>query len=170
MAKKMKMPFFLTKDFWSKNSKERAIAKAKHDLAGEELERKIVELDIENENDRKIALLGIDKKYGKLTDVEHDKQVATINGKPYVGVIKTNFDPSKPKNGYFELDWNERFIEDLITAGYTGEDNNEVVNKWFNVLCRNVMMEEMDSDVMQELKDNIKENKTDLGDGKVEYS
>ena len=31
-------------------------------------------------------------------------------------------------------------------------------------------MEEMDSDVMQELKDNIKEDKKDLGDGKVEYS
>ena len=53
MAKKMKMPFFLTKDFWRKNSKERANAKAKHDMAGEELERKIVELDIENENDKK---------------------------------------------------------------------------------------------------------------------
>jgi hypothetical protein len=170
MKIKGKLPFVFTKDFWQGDKKQKEIAKAKYTLAGEELEKKLVELEDMTDTERQIALLGIDKKYGKLSDVEHDKQVATINDKPYVGVLKTNFDPTKPKNGWFELDWNQKFIDDLVTAGYTGEQDEDVVNKWFNDLCRNVMMEEMDQDVMQELKDNIKENKNDLGDGKVEYS
>ena len=43
-------------------------------------------------------------------------------------------------------------------------------NKWFNDLCRNIMLEDMDEDVVDALKENIKENKKELGDGKVEYS
>ena len=57
-----------------------------------------------------------------------------------------------------------------MTAGYTGEKDEEVINKWFNDLCRNIMLEDMDEDVVDALKENIKENKKELGDGKVEYS
>jgi hypothetical protein len=170
MKNKIKMPFIFTKEYWQKDKKQREISKAKYNLAGEELEKKLIDLEITNDEEKQIALLGVDKKYGKLSDVEHDKQVSTIKNEPYVGVLKTNFNPAKPKNGWFELDWNQKFVDDLVTAGYTGEKDEDVVNKWFNDLCRNVMMEEMDSDVVQELKDNIKENKTEIGDGKVEYS
>ena len=57
-----------------------------------------------------------------------------------------------------------------MTSGYTGEKDEEVINKWFNDLCRNIMLEDMDEDVVDALKENIKENKKELGDGKVEYS
>tara|TARA_Y100000591_G_C21762415_1_gene660825 strand:- start:696 stop:1205 length:510 start_codon:yes stop_codon:yes gene_type:complete len=165
-----KRPFILTKEFWQTDSLSRKVAQAKHELAGEQLDRRLAELQITDVDKLKVENLNIDKKYGKISDVEFDKQSATLKGEPYVGVLKTHFNPQEPKNGFFELDWNDKFIEDLMTAGYTGEKDEEVINKWFNDLCRNIMLEDMDEDVVDALKENIKENKKELGDGKVEYS
>tara|TARA_B100001094_G_scaffold280128_1_gene290738 strand:+ start:980 stop:1489 length:510 start_codon:yes stop_codon:yes gene_type:complete len=167
---KSKRPFMLTKEFWQTDSVARKIAQAKHQLAGEQLDRRLAELEITDVDKLKVENLKIDKKYGKVSDVEFDKQSATLKGEPYVGVLKTHFNPQEPKNGFFELDWNDKFIEDLMTSGYTGEKDEEVINKWFNDLCRNIMLEDMDEDVVDALKENIKENKKELGDGKVEYS
>jgi hypothetical protein len=165
-----KRPFMLTKEFWQTDSISRKIAQAKHQLAGEQLDRRLAELEITDVDKLKVENLKIDKKYGKVSDVEFDKQSATLKGEPYVGVLKTHFNPQEPKNGFFELDWNDKFIEDLMTSGYKGEKDEEVINKWFNDLCRNIMLEDMDEDVVDALKENIKENKKELGDGKVEYS
>lgn len=165
-----KRPFMLTKEFWQTDSLSRKVAQAKHELAGEQLDRRLAELEITDVDKLKVENLKIDKKYGKISDVEFDKQSATLKGEPYVGVLKTHFNPQEPKNGFFELDWNDKFIEDLMTSGYTGEKDEEVINKWFNDLCRNIMLEDMDEDVVDALKENIKENKKELGDGKVEYS
>ena len=165
-----KRPFMLTKEFWQTDSLSRKVAQAKHELAGEQLDRRLAELEITDVDKLKVENLKIDKKYGKISDVEFDKQTATLKGEPYVGVLKTHFNPQEPKNGFFELDWNDKFIEDLMTSGYTGEKDEEVINKWFNDLCRNIMLEDMDEDVVDALKENIKENKKELGDGKVEYS
>tara|TARA_B100001287_G_C22525978_1_gene454999 strand:+ start:326 stop:835 length:510 start_codon:yes stop_codon:yes gene_type:complete len=167
---KSKRPFILTKEFWQTDSLSRKVAQAKHELAGEQLDRRLAELEITDVDKLKVENLKIDKKYGKISDVEFDKQTATLKGEPYVGVLKTHFNPQEPKNGFFELDWNDKFIEDLMTSGYTGEKDEEVINKWFNDLCRNIMLEDMDEDVVDALKENIKENKKELGDGKVEYS
>jgi len=46
------------------------------------------------------------------------------------------------KNGFFELDWNEYFVLQLRTAGYSGTTEEEVVDQWFSELCRNVGAEE----------------------------
>ena len=165
-----KRPFMLTKEFWQTDSLSRKVAQAKHELAGEQLDRRLAELEITDVDKLKVENLKIDKKYGKISDVEFDKQSATLKGEPYVGVLKTHFNPQEPKNRFFELDWNDKFIEDLMTSGYTGEKDEEVINKWFNDLCRNIMLEDMDEDVVDALKENIKENKKELGDGKVEYS
>ena len=74
------------------------------------------------------------------------------------------------KERILELDWNEKFIEDLNASGYHGEKEEDAVNKWFNDLCKNILMEDMDQDVLNEMKENIAETKKELGDGKVEYS
>ena len=172
MKNKVKLPFVFTKKYWTEKGKDKKISEAKHNLAGEQLERKLIEIDYEDGDDKEkqIKLLEVDRKYGKLSDVEFNKQSATIKGEPYVGVLNTHFDPKKPKNGFFELDWNEKFIEDLNASGYHGEKEEDAVNKWFNDLCKNILMEDMDQDVLNEMKENIAETKKELGDGKVEYS
>lgn len=70
-----------------------------------------------------------------------DKEMATARGEPYVAVVDTHFDPKNPSNGYFELDWNNFFIQQLLAAGYTGNSEEEIVDKWFNAICQNVVNE-----------------------------
>ena len=110
----------------------------------------------------------------ELKGIALDKKIADINEKPFVTVLKTHFDPNNPKQGYFELDWNQTFIEMLNKNGYSGITEDETVNKWFDDLCKGIVLETMDSDVFEELKAQKKEaesiKKTSLEDGKVEYS
>jgi hypothetical protein len=50
--------------------------------------------------------------------------------------------PSNVAAGYFELDWNDEFIAMLHENGYVGQSDEEVVNKWFNDVCRTVLIQE----------------------------
>ena len=58
----------------------------------------------------------------------------------------------------------------MNSSGYHGEKDEDTVNKWFNDLCKNIMLEDIDQDVIDEIKGSVAESKKDLGDGKVEYS
>jgi hypothetical protein len=62
----------------------------------------------------------------------------------------------------------------LSKNGYTGITDDEIVNKWFDDLCKGIVLETMDQDVFDELKaqqeNREKISKTELKDGKVEYS
>ena len=44
--------------------------------------------------------------------------------------------------GYFELDWNDEFVSMLQNKGITGTSDEDVVNKWFNAVCRTVLLNE----------------------------
>jgi len=78
-----------------------------------------------------------------------DKERATKNKEPYVEVLETHFDPKYLNNGYFELDWNSYFIDELRKAGYTGENEEELVDKWFKNLCQNVIAEDQINKVVR---------------------
>ena len=66
------------------------------------------------------------------------KDLATEKKEPWVGVLETHVNQENVRNGFFELDWNEYFVLQLRGAGYTGATDEEVVDKWFQELCRNV--------------------------------
>jgi hypothetical protein len=76
----------------------------------------------------------------KETIAEKDK--ATARGEAYVKVLDVKFDKDKPGDGYFELEWNNIFVQQLQEAGYSGADDNEVVDAWFTGLCRNIAEDE----------------------------
>ena len=67
-----------------------------------------------------------------------DKQKATAKGEPYVKVLSVQIDEENPGEGYFELDWNKPFVEKLREAGYTGNNEEEIIDLWFTSLCRNI--------------------------------
>lgn len=71
-----------------------------------------------------------------------EKEAATKAGKPWVAVLETHVNKDNLRNGFFELDWNNAFIEDLITAGYKGETNEQIVDGWFKEVTRNVLQEQ----------------------------
>ena len=71
-----------------------------------------------------------------------EKELATANKEPYIKVLDTQIDPKNPANGYFELDWNSYFIDELRKSGYNANTEEEIIDKWFKALCQNVIAED----------------------------
>jgi hypothetical protein len=72
------------------------------------------------------------------------KEVATEKGEPYISIVSVELDPEDIGNGSFELDWNDKFITNLVRAGYQrkpNEDESIIVDRWFQDICRNVVQE-----------------------------
>ena len=74
--------------------------------------------------------------------LELEKVAATKAGQPWVAVLDTQINPDDIKNGFFEIDWNNEFIEQLLDAGYKGETNEAIVDAWFQTLIRQMLGEE----------------------------
>jgi hypothetical protein len=72
------------------------------------------------------------------------KERATKKGEAWVSVLDTKVNPDNPRNGFFELDWNDPFITQLKQAGYgyDGDPEEEIVDRWFRDLARNMLAEE----------------------------
>ena len=102
----------------------------------------------------------------RLRLLNEEKAAATKAKKPWVAVFNTHVNHKDIKNGFFELDWNNEFIEQLLDAGYSGETNEQIVDAWFKTIARNIL-EEQGLDPNTEAG-YIKINKRD--DGKSEIS
>lgn len=72
------------------------------------------------------------------------KERATAKGEPWIGVLQTHVNKENLRNGFFELDWNEYFIVQLKQEGYgyDGDPEEEIVDRWFRDLCRDILAEE----------------------------
>lgn len=66
------------------------------------------------------------------------KEIANANKEPWVQVLDTHVNKDNIRNGFFELDWNEYFVLKLKEAGYQGDSEELIVDKWFGELCRNI--------------------------------
>lgn len=72
------------------------------------------------------------------------KERATAKGEPWVAVLDTHVNKDNIRNGFFELDWNAEFVLQLKQAGYgfDGDPEEEIVDRWFKDLARNVLADE----------------------------
>jgi len=86
--------------------------------------------------------------------------------KPDVKVLKLDFDPSNPRVGSMELDWNQEFIALLREHGYAGNSDEDLVDAWMNDICRNILMNEYPGRTIPRAP----VQRRDLGDGKTEVS
>ena len=76
-----------------------------------------------------------------------EKEEATAKGEAWVAVLDTQVNPDNIKNGFFEIDWNNEFIEQLLDAGYHGESNEQIVDMWFRTIVTQMLQEEgLDTD------------------------
>jgi hypothetical protein len=69
------------------------------------------------------------------------KDEATDRGEPYVSVLTVELDPENVGNGAFELDWNDIFVAKLVRAGFQGKTDNDIVDRWFQTICKNIISE-----------------------------
>ena len=95
------------------------------------------------------------------------KDRANAKKEPYIAVLETHVNDQNPRNGFFELDWNEYFVVQLKTAGYYGDTDEEIVDKWFQDLCRGIGAEE---GVSMDRRGSGYININNLGNGKSEIS
>ena len=97
-----------------------------------------------------------------------DKDLATERGDPYVTILSMDVDPENIHQGAFELDWNEKFVANLIRAGYVGKTDADIVDQWFQNVCRHVVMETWEQE--QAMNPTRFTRSRDLGDGRTEVS
>jgi hypothetical protein len=98
------------------------------------------------------------------------KDLATEKGEPYVNIVSIELDPENIGNGAIELDWNEFFVAKLIRAGYQGRDDQQIVDQWFQDVCRNVVLETFEQFEANNPRPTSSVQKKDLGDGRSEFS
>lgn len=111
------------------------------------------------------------KKPKKTTSKKSAKELATERGEPYVNVIAVELDPENIGSGAFELDWNDKFLANLVRAGYqkqANEPEHVIVDRWFQDVCRNVVLETYEQE--QADPDIRRVSKKNLGDGRTEIS
>ena len=99
------------------------------------------------------------------------KDLATERGEPYVAMLSMEVDPENLHQGSFELDWNEKFVANLVRAGYqmrSADSDNDIVDRWFQAVCRNVVLETWEQE--QAMNPNRVVKTRDIGDGRSEVS
>ena len=100
------------------------------------------------------------------------RQIADAKGEPWVSVISVELDPDNIGNGAFELDWNEKFIANLVRAGYKGKTDADMVDQWFADVCKNVLAEnyeQWEANQPYDARPRVIDRK-DLGNGRTEVS
>ena len=98
------------------------------------------------------------------------KQLATEKGEPWVNIISVELDPENIGQGAFELDWNEFFVAKLVRAGYKGRDDQQIVDQWFQDVCRNVVLETYEQMEANNPRPPTGVQRRNLGDGRIEVS
>ena len=103
--------------------------------------------------------------------VKTEKEIATEKGQPWVAILSMDIDPNNLHQGAFELDWNDKFVANLVRAGYQGrpdDKDSDIVDRWFQNVCRHVVMETWEQEMANNPARVIKQR--DIGDGKTEVS
>ena len=94
------------------------------------------------------------------------KQIATEKGEPWVEIKSIDFNFNDPGQGSFALDWNDKFVANLVRAGYQmrpDDSDADIVDRWFTEVCRNVVLETYEQE--QAMNPNRPIKSRDLGDG-----
>ena len=102
------------------------------------------------------------------------KEKASMAGEPYINVLALEIDPENLHSGAFELDWNDKFILNLIRAGYKMKEEDTdtvIVDRWFQTVCRNIALEVYEQEQADPTNRELRNIRTrDLGNGRTEVS
>ena len=107
-----------------------------------------------------------------------ENEKATAASEPYIAITKVEINPENINDGAFDLDFNDKFVLNLIKAGYKQRDDDTdviIVDRWFQTVCRNVALEMYEQQVADpenrtEGRDARVIRTKDLGNGRTEVS
>jgi len=120
-------------------AKERALELERARLAAEaEAERQRMAEQAEAERQR------LEQAELELLKKKDPKEYATRRKEPWVSVLDVKVNQENVRNGFFEMDWNIYFIQQLIQAGYgtNADPEEEIVDRWFRDIVYNMLTEE----------------------------
>lgn len=103
------------------------------------------------------------------------KEIATAAGEPYIAILSVDLDPKDINNGAFDLDWNDKFIINLVKQGYKYNKKDTdamIVDRWFAQICRNIALEVYEQEMADpDKRDDVRViQQKDLGGGFTEVS
>jgi hypothetical protein len=86
----------------------------------------------------------IDEENDKILLQNDPKTYANKKKEPWVNVLDMKVNENNIRNGFFELDWNKYFIDQLVSNGYGTEADaeEEIVDRWFKDIVYNMLQEE----------------------------
>lgn len=106
-----------------------------------------------------------------------EKEKATANNEPYISILSVEIDPQNINMGSFELDWNDKFVLNLIKSGYKQRDDDTdeiIVDRWFQTVCRNIALEMYEQKVAdptnRDADDLRRIQSRNIGNGRTEVS
>lgn len=109
-------------------------------------ETTIVKQAVDKAAESKFQIDGIKQPKSNKPKKRTAKELATERGEPYVNVVNMEIDREDLENGAFELDWNDIFVAKLVRAGYKGSTDQQIVDQWFQNICRNIVLETYEQD------------------------
>jgi len=157
MKKKNKIPFGMMPASWGLKGRSRALAEAEYYYEGDDLEKAVALIGVDDPVDVAVAELEVDFRQEKIGRVEFEKKKAEIKQEPWVNVVELGVNPENAQAGYIELDWNDHFVKMLHNNGYSGKSDEDVVNQWFNDVCKTVLLQEkadLDYGLQEQKEDN----------------
>ena len=106
------------------------------------------------------------------------KAIATANNEPYIEVINMEIDGTDMHSGAFTFDYNDKFIVNLVKAGYKLKESDSdemLVDRWFQNVCRNIALEIYEQEIADPEKRAAMENlriirTRNIGNGRSEIS
>ena len=102
-----------------------------------------------------------------------EKEIATEKDEPWVSILSVDVDYQNLNSGSFELDWNDKFVANLVRAGYMmkpDDTDSEIVDRWFQNICRNIVLETYEQEqAMNPERDRLIKTRN-IGDGRSEVS
>lgn len=147
---KRRWPFSLVPYYWGLPPELKEKEKIKYYYDGKTRDDMLLELefpkDIDKESlDYRKAKLHIEKEYNKISPNVYEKEMATLNKKPYFKILSGDVSfNGRDTQMTFELDWNTIFVEQLIADGWEGFTEDQVVNKWFEDSCSQMLQDDYD--------------------------
>jgi len=112
-----------------------------------------------------LAQLEVELKHKRIGQQEYERKRADLLNEPYMAMPKISWDPGDPSKTFFELDYNDAFVQSLRTNGYVGSDE-DCINRWLNDVCNSVLNEMAPSD--PEFVSAVRKVRRE--DGKTEHS
>lgn len=117
--------------------------------AAEEEARRMYEEDLKEEKRKLAAERKAIREEKKRQEKEAEKlltpkELAEKRKEPWVDVIGFKVNPDDIRFGFFEIDWNDRWVLKLKQEGYgaDGDPDDEIIARWFRDILLSAAVEE----------------------------